>query len=621
MENNNQDGLKKILAVLTLVILVVLVFHIVRTVSFNSKVHTAKGPDDSKASYLDIGKRDDSTSSWVKRDFKLNGKKVDLKANTFDAVFHNNDSEEISSWKLRQNIKGDCFINNAWCGTMEIHQFVGTKDEKVQKIDLRNYKLKDVKLKHLYDGDLLIPLKKGDYVIYYPSKKDDEVPIGPKSELTIGSIFYYVKDIDLSDYKVTYHYHKAFTEGMGAYATAILLLLWLGFFIMMQVARIYYKRAMNDMENRMSGIKYMADIYDIIYQADIEMDELRSLVADEGSEDNRPRNMGARDQLLNLFMYDAEEPYMELMQEFADISTLNERLTKESIACNYLSKTHGGSQIRFFAMDRKEGEPLRKVLFTIQNIHDEKSDLAENEIRVSKSDSEKKAKSVFFDILAERVGTTVDILNDSTAKLAGSDDEQVRSNAEIISQESESLMQITDKLKNASELYAGTLRLEPEEYSFSQLMQDVCQEAERAIGDKEIEFKTNISGGVPDKLYGDRDHLYQIISYLLTNSADHTESGTITFAVFGNRREDKEHLLISVKDTGRGIREEDLKRLTEHWAEADESWSFSKEEPGMGLTMIHEMLRLMDSGLHIISEYGSGSEFYFEIEQPAADSE
>ena len=54
-------------------------------------------------------------------------------------------------------IQEDCFINNAWCGTVEIHQFVGTDRESSQTLDLRDYKEEDVTLKHLYDGDLLIP--------------------------------------------------------------------------------------------------------------------------------------------------------------------------------------------------------------------------------------------------------------------------------------------------------------------------------------------------------------------------------------------------------------------------------------------------------------------------------
>jgi signal transduction histidine kinase len=63
-----------------------------------------------------------------------------------------------------------------------------------------------------------------------------------------------------------------------------------------------------------------------------------------------------------------------------------------------------------------------------------------------------------------------------------------------------------------------------------------------------------------------------------------------------------------------------VKRLTTQWAEPEHRWNFTKDEPGLGLTMLHEMLVLMNSGLQIISEYGNGSEFYFELDQKIVDS-
>ena len=71
MRRYSQEGIKKALAIVAIIILVILVGHMVETTSFNSKVHEAKGPDDSKASYMDFADRQDSTSSWVKRDFEL----------------------------------------------------------------------------------------------------------------------------------------------------------------------------------------------------------------------------------------------------------------------------------------------------------------------------------------------------------------------------------------------------------------------------------------------------------------------------------------------------------------------------------------------------------------------
>lgn len=88
-----------------------------------------------------------------------------------DGTLYNNTDDAIASWVATINVQGDCFINNAWTGTVEIHQHVGTDKEKTQTLDLRDYNLADVKLDYLYDGDLLIPLQKGDRIVYYPFEK------------------------------------------------------------------------------------------------------------------------------------------------------------------------------------------------------------------------------------------------------------------------------------------------------------------------------------------------------------------------------------------------------------------------------------------------------------------
>lgn len=616
MRSINQGRLKKILAALTIVILAAIVGQIVSVVAFNQKVYTVKGADKSSKSYLAFAGRKDSTSSWVKRDYDLYGKKVDLQADTIDGTFKNRASRSISSWKMTLHITEDCFINNAWCGKVEIHQFVGTDKEAKQTLDLRNYRLENVKLEYLYDGDLLIPLHKGDYLVYYPSKKDKEVPIEPKSELTMGMIIYHLDAVDMSDYEVEYSYHKGWTEGLGFYAILGLLLLWVVLFAIMLASGISYRAAQEEMKIRMSGISYVSDIYDIIYIINIETDELSVIKADPESEKQRPVNMGARDQLLNLFAVDAENAYVDLMQEFADIRTLDGRLDKQSIVSDYLSKAKGWSRVRFFAMDREPGQPLKKVLCTIRNIEDEKERLAHDSLRVELAESESKSKSVFFDMLTDRVEDSVGSILESTEAIAkDSTEETVRGSAEDIRQEGNLLMSLTEKLKTASAIYAGTLKPEPKEYSFAEMMAEVCAETQPLADEKGIAFETDIPQTIPGKLYGDPVRLRQVISYLTANSIEMTEKGSVTLSVFDKEAEDKAHLLISIKDTGCGIKGSDLKRLLKQWSEEKHNWNFTKEAPGLGLTMIHEMLCLMDSGLHIISTEGEGSEFYFEIDQ------
>ena len=197
-------------------------------------------------------------------------------------------------------------------------------------------------------------------------------------------------------------------------------------------------------------------------------------------------------------------------------------MTKGSIACNYLSKYHGWSQIRFFAMDREENQPLSRVLFTVQNIQEERLNMEQNEMRIKRSESGKKAKSIFFDILSDRSNALVKTIQNQVSEITKeSKDEPVIKSAEIITQESTSLLQMTEKLKNASELYAGTMKLDPSEYSFGDMMKDVYQQAEQAIGEKEITIQTNISPLLPSKLYGDQEHIKKILNYLMINSIEH----------------------------------------------------------------------------------------------------
>lgn len=616
MKHISNETIKKILATLTVVILVAIIGQVVSVISFNQKVHVSKGPDEKSSVHMQLADRKDSTSKWVKRDYDLYGEKVDLNANTIDGTLFNNSSEEITSWKMRINIQNDCFINNAWCGVMEIHQNAGSRREVVQKVDLRNYKLEDIKLKYLYDGDLLIPLSKGDYLIYYPSEKDDEYPITANSELTIGMIMYYLHDIDLSDYRLEYHYHKTFTEGAGFYIILVLTAIWVVLLISMQVAKISFKMAEDEMKIRMSGISYVSDIYDIIYIIDIENDELTPLTADDDSEKKRPIHMGARDQLLNLFAWDTEDSYYDIMQEFADIRTLDERLVKESIACEYYSKSKGWSLVRFFAMDRTPDQPLKKVLFTIQNIQEEKNDTEEKTALALKSDKAKKSKSVFFDVLSDRLEESVKEMMESSAKLNECENmDQIAGISEDICQTGTQLLVITEKLKAASDIYSGTMHAHSLEYSFGEMLKNVFDGAEASAEEKGLDLAKEVSSDIPDDLFGDSARLQQVLQYLITNSIDHTDNGSVTISIFGKRVDKRIHLLFSIKDTGRGIKDADLNRLKNSWARPDQNWNFTKEEPGIGLTLIHEMLSMMGSKLNVISTYGEGSEFYFEIEQ------
>jgi len=212
--------------------------HGYRVRKFNAKVRSLNPTSITTEAELSIHPRGQLTDSWEKDD-AIPGKL--LYAKIYEATIVNHSGTAMTDWSIRIRIKEDCYLNNAWCGKLEVHQFVEGK-KIVQKLDLRNYEESKIKLEHNMVGqDLMIPLHKNDYIIYYPSKKqsDGELPIRSgrsyAGEVNIGFILYNEREeSDLSDYALTYQLHKSLftgTEGV-TYAILFAIMFWLFLFLL-----------------------------------------------------------------------------------------------------------------------------------------------------------------------------------------------------------------------------------------------------------------------------------------------------------------------------------------------------------------------------------------------------
>ena len=250
----DQNRLKRLSVVLFILSMIMLIVHMETLVRFNRQTLHIHGADNTGDVRMEIDARADSTSSWLKRSFHMDDNSVvDLIGQTIDGTLYNKSGDAIQDWELQINISGDCFINQAWNGEVEIHQFVGTDREKVQRLSLQNYQLEDVALENQYDGDLLIPLQQGDYVIYYPSTRFSEMPIDGGEDVKIGVIFYYLDRLDLSDYDLLLHFHRSFTDGATFYAFIALLSLWALSMTVTGVSLLTYRRTIKEMNLRKSG--------------------------------------------------------------------------------------------------------------------------------------------------------------------------------------------------------------------------------------------------------------------------------------------------------------------------------------------------------------------------------
>ena len=609
---------KRVLIALLVVIAMGAVAQVVFINVFNQTAHTVSGADDTQQTYLRIHDRDDSTSSWVKRNYNLRGNTVDLLAQTVDGTLYNETSDTVSTWQLRIDIEDECFINNAWCGTVEIHQYAGTEREAVQTLDLRSYDIKAVKLDYLYDGDLLIPLQKGDYLIYYPSEKDDELRIAPHSELTMGMIFYYRNDLDLSNYVIDYQYHRDYTYGWGFAALVALAVAWILLFAGRIIAAASYKRALNMMELRASGLASMSSLYSIIYLIDLEADELVPISGNENSKAKMPRGSDARSRTLEIFSQDTADSHREEVLEFVDLSTLPKRLGQNSIACEYVSKQYGWSEARFFPVDREEGQPLQRVLLTIEDINDEKRRIDKFEERVAEEKRESKMRSAYIAGVANGMRRPIDeILELDERILSESGEEAIKAYAHEIRIQGRTLSYMIDTTLDSAMISAGTMEVASEEYSLGSLVDDICETAQTIADVRGHAFSTDISAPTSGRFLGDAPRIERAAVGLLARVSSRLNGGEMKLSVFGKAIGNAGHLLFSVHANGFRLSDEEMRRITGFVSRIKSGEGAIAEDGVQELEAIAALLGYLDSELHVVNGPGDECEFYFELDQEA----
>lgn len=183
---------------------------------------------------FDMGFRGGSTDSW-ERNTIIKGKNHHLYACIYEVRVKNDDEHMIKDWSFTIKIHQDCYLNNAWNGDFEVHQFVDGS-ENVQTLNLQTVDPPSIKLKSFYEGqDLMIPLTEGDYIIYHPSHESMEYPLVGYFDKTyidkptiMGYIMYYEGPaFDYSDSYMNYHFYQDVFSSSQTVVCRVLFVIWL----------------------------------------------------------------------------------------------------------------------------------------------------------------------------------------------------------------------------------------------------------------------------------------------------------------------------------------------------------------------------------------------------------
>lgn len=182
---------------------------------------------------------------------------------------------------------------------------------------------------------------------------------------------------------------------------------------------------------------------------------------------------------------------------------------------------------------------------------------------------------------------------------------------------SDSLLEIVNGILDISKIEADKLEIINTTYSPKKVFDELVVLTRGRLGfEKQIEFKTSFSSDIPATLYGDYARVKQIVLNLLTNAVKYTNEGYISFTVeCVNINKDLCRLIISVEDSGIGIKKDKIDKLFTKFERLDEERNITIEGTGLGLAITKKLVELMHGKMVVQSIYGKGSRFTVSLDQ------
>lgn len=254
------------------------------------------------------------------------------------------------------------------------------------------------------------------------------------------------------------------------------------------------------------------------------------------------------------------------------------------------------------------------MYFTIENPDVkmlEKMELAKNE-----ADKANRAKSDFLSSMSHEIRTPLNAIVGFSEMIKESDNlDEIHEDADDVIKASQTLLEIVNGILDISKIEAGKLEIVNSPYNAKELFNEVANLIRPKMNEKALDFQIEIAEDIPTTLYGDHSNIKKVITNILSNAYKYTEKGFVKYEVRCVNNQNVSRIIISVEDSGRGIKRENIDKLFTKFQRLAEDKNTTIEGTGLGLAITKQIVELMGGKVIVQSVYGSGSKFTIILDQ------
>ena len=254
------------------------------------------------------------------------------------------------------------------------------------------------------------------------------------------------------------------------------------------------------------------------------------------------------------------------------------------------------------------------MIFTIEN-----PDLKMIEaLNVAKDQAEKanQAKTDFLSSMSHEIRTPLNaIVGFSSCIEDAKTLDEAKENAKDVITASNTLLEIVNGILDISKIEAGKMEITNANYQAYDTFKELGKLMIPRATERGLDLQIHIAEDIPKTLYGDAANVKKVITNILSNAVKYTKKGYVKYDVSCVKNGDICRIIVSVEDTGRGIKPENIDKLFNKFERLDEDRNTTVEGTGLGLAITKQLVEMMGGKIIVQSVYGSGSKFTIILNQ------